>query len=173
MTWDVFDSSDQTYKPYKPYMPEQGLPSHLGHKPVYAMPYQAFEEKDVEETDARYLSVGLSQWNKYGAKDISLKILRWTGTGQWSPQSEEMPLCRVFDAAMFLAKVILDSRDDQIELEPDLFNKQGLLIRVLREDGLSDDENTIFDDGIMNDVLKKRINSLYYLLDALKKKGLY
>ncbi|MCX5896128.1 MAG: DUF6530 family protein, partial [Proteobacteria bacterium] len=73
------------------YDPRKELPLHLDHKPVYALPYEHFDY--VEDTDARFISIGLAQ---YDPDDVSIKVFRHTGE-KWTRQSEELPLHRVID----------------------------------------------------------------------------
>ncbi len=79
------------------------IPTHLKHKPVIVAP--DYENIDTPEgyDPAQGLSLGLAQWNDRGRVDISAKIWRYTGE-KWSRQSEEMPLHRVLDLAILIAK---------------------------------------------------------------------
>jgi hypothetical protein len=148
--------------------PDIELPLHLEHKPVYAMPYQRFDGIYREDTDARYLSIGLAQW---GNNDLSLKVMRHTGA-QWTRQAEELPLHRVFDAAIFLAKVLLDNEDNKVEIEKQSFEGQDSAIQVLRE-SLCDEDEEVFNNYISQhgELLRRRINALYQTLASLKAKG--
>lgn len=149
------------------YSTNPDLPHHLEHKPVYAIPYEKFDGIYQGGTDARYLSVGISQWSE---EDLSLKIMRHTGT-QWTRQAEELPLHRVIDATIFLAKVLLDEENSTIEFERNLFLNQASGIRITKE-SISDEQqenyNVYLDEHI--DLLKARFKSLYLLLDMLNKK---
>lgn len=73
------------------------IPLHLNHKPIIGVDYKLIDEK-AGAGDAKYLSIGRSQWNP---KDISAKVLRWTGD-RWSRQNEELPLWRVLDLAILV-----------------------------------------------------------------------
>jgi Family of unknown function (DUF6530) len=160
MTWNEFGNERQ-------FVPDDELPLNLDHKPVYAMPYQHFDGIYITHGDARYLSVGLAQWRN---NDLSLKIMRHTGE-KWSRQAEELPLHRVLDAAIFLSKVLLDNETDRIEIERRSFENQDAAIQIIKE-SLNKEENEIFDNYLNNNMvlLKRRLNSLYYALDSLKKK---
>ena len=48
-------------------------------------------------------NVGLAQWNDRGRVDIAAKVWRYTGE-KWSRQSEELPLHRVIDLAILIAR---------------------------------------------------------------------
>lgn len=58
-----------------------------------------------KNTDAESLSVGSAQ---YDDGRIAAKVLRRVN-GRWSPQSEELPLHRVFDLGTVVLKSILQS----------------------------------------------------------------
>jgi hypothetical protein len=148
--------------------PDIELPLNLEHKPVYAMPYQRFDGIYSGGTDARYLSVGLAQW---GNNDLSLKVMRHTGA-QWTRQAEELPLHRVFDAAIFLTKVLLDNESNTVEIERKTFEGQEAAFQVIKE-ALGKEEQDTFDSYLEKngELLKGRLNALHYILDGLKMKG--
>lgn len=149
------------------YALKPALPDNLTHKPVYAMPYQGFDGMYRKKTDVRYLSVGLSQW---GHEDLSLKIMRYTK--QWSPQSEEIPLHRLIDSTVFLAKVLLDREHSSVEIERNLFDDQPEAFLV-RQEPLKASEIQKFDVFLdaHSDDLKLRLNKLHQLLTSLKAQG--
>ncbi|MEM7182050.1 MAG: DUF6530 family protein [Spirochaetota bacterium] len=80
------------------------IPANLKHKPVIVSEsYDKIDGRYFENSDAKGLSLGLAQWNERGKVDISAKIWRHTGE-KWSRQSEEMPLHRVIDLAILIAR---------------------------------------------------------------------
>ncbi|WP_027400202.1 DUF6530 family protein [Anaerovorax odorimutans] len=80
------------------------IPTNLKHKPVIiAENYGEIDGRYVGKSDVQGLSLGLAQWNDRGKQDISAKIWRYTGE-KWSRQSEEMPLHRVLDLAIFVCR---------------------------------------------------------------------
>ncbi|RYD19281.1 MAG: hypothetical protein EOP88_19580 [Verrucomicrobiaceae bacterium] len=80
------------------------IPTHLKHKPVFvAENYNEIDGRYASKSDVQGLSLGLAQWNEKGQVDISAKVWRHTGE-RWSRQSEEMPLHRVLDLALFICK---------------------------------------------------------------------
>ncbi|MDD3367074.1 MAG: DUF6530 family protein [Sphaerochaetaceae bacterium] len=80
------------------------IPTTLKHKPVVVVEnYEQIDGKNAYNSDAKGLSLGLAQWNDRGSLDISAKVWRHTG-GKWSRQSEEMPLHRVLDLAILIAR---------------------------------------------------------------------
>ena len=79
------------------------IPTALKHKPVIVSEDYDLIDGRVKDSDAKGLSVGLAQWNDRGTVDVSAKIWRYTGE-KWSRQSEEMPLHRVIDLAIFVCR---------------------------------------------------------------------
>lgn len=80
------------------------IPTTLRHKPVIISEnYENVDGRYAYKTDAKGLSLGLAQWNDRGKVDISAKVWRHTG-GKWSRQSEELPLHRVLDLAIFVCR---------------------------------------------------------------------
>lgn len=87
------------------------IPTNLKHKPVVvAEDYSNIDGRLAYHTDAKGLSLGLAQWSDRGKLDISAKIWRYTGE-KWSRQSEEMPLHRALDLAIFLISAMKYFRD--------------------------------------------------------------
>ena len=75
------------------------VPEHLGHKPIIGVDnYDRIDGKYANNTDAKALSIGKSQWN---TEDISAKVWRHTGE-KWTRQSEELPIHRVLDLAILI-----------------------------------------------------------------------
>lgn len=79
------------------------IPTTLKHKPVIISKEYDKIDGRIKDSDAKGLSVGLAQWNDRGKVDISAKVWRYTGE-KWSRQSEEMPLHRVIDMAIFVCR---------------------------------------------------------------------
>jgi hypothetical protein len=81
-------------------------PLHLKHRPVAMLPYEAFDGRYAGKTDAKYLSLGLAQWNEGGEThpDMSAKVWRYPDN-KWSRMSEELPLHRVVDLCLLMVKV--------------------------------------------------------------------
>lgn len=145
--------------------PQQALPDHLAHKPVFAMPYEAFDGPYAGQTDARYLSVGLAQWDH---DEISVKAMRYTGT-KWTRQAEELPLHRPIDMTLFLAKALFESEDGTIKLPPATFHQQDQEIEI-HEEERSFGEKASFKEAAKNltPIVKERLNVLYDFLHTLK-----
>lgn len=78
------------------------IPCTLKHKPVIvAEDYENIDGRDMHNSNAKGLSLGLAQWNDRGRVDISAKVWRYTGE-KWSRQSEELPIHRVLDLAIMI-----------------------------------------------------------------------
>lgn len=74
-------------------------PEHLQHKPIIAV--NDYDKKDGQyapNSDAKALSIGQAQ---YDEKEMSVKVFRHTGNN-WSRQSEELPIHRALDLAIFI-----------------------------------------------------------------------
>jgi len=86
-------------------MPEK-IPTLLKHKPVIISPdYGEVDGRYAGRTDVQGLSIGLAQWNDRGKVDASSKVWRHTGD-KWSRQSEELPIHRVLDLAIFTVRAL-------------------------------------------------------------------
>lgn len=87
------------------------IPTTLKHKPVVVVDnYENVDGRYANDTDAKGLSLGLAQWNDRGKVDISAKVWRHTGE-KWSRQSEELPLHRILDLAILIARTKLHFAD--------------------------------------------------------------
>lgn len=154
--------------------PTDELPTNLQHQPVYALPYEHFDGPFKGSTDARYISVGLAQWNP---GEVSLKIFRRPRDGsKWTRQSEELPLHRAVDAVLFAAKVVLDrdSDDGSVTLPAGTLEGQKADLVSTREEVSTMAGN--FDRYLDKDVetegrLKERFKALYETLKKLHMDG--
>lgn len=82
------------------------IPTELKHKPVISVEdYANIDSHHFPATDVRALSLGLAQWNDRGKVDISAKVWRHSGE-RWSRQSEELPIHRVIDLSIVIAKAL-------------------------------------------------------------------
>lgn len=87
------------------------IPTTLKHKPVIVSEnYEQVDGRNAGHSDAKGLSLGLAQWNERGKLDISAKVWRYTGE-KWSRQSEELPLHRVIDLAILVARSLEHFRE--------------------------------------------------------------
>ncbi|PWW05461.1 hypothetical protein DFQ01_10419 [Paenibacillus cellulosilyticus] len=87
------------------------IPTSLKHKPVIVSEnYEQVDGRFAGKTDAKGLSLGLAQWNDRGKVDISAKVWRYTGE-KWSRQSEELPLHRVLDLSILIARSMSHFRE--------------------------------------------------------------
>lgn len=83
-----------------------------------------------------------------------------------------MPLHRVIDSTLFLAKVLLDRENKSVEIERNLFvnQKKGFLVK---QESVTPSEQDRFDNFLKeyDGDLKARFDTLYQLLNSLKTQG--
>jgi hypothetical protein len=80
------------------------IPTNLKHKPVFISDnYENVDGRRAYNSDAKGLTAGLAQWNDRGKVEVSAKVWRHTGE-KWSRMSEELPLHRVLDLAIFVCR---------------------------------------------------------------------
>lgn len=155
------------------------IPTTLKHKPVVvAEGYGNIDGRYAYHTDVQGLSLGLAQWNDRGKLDISAKIWRYTGE-KWSRQSEEMPLHRVLDLAIFLCeaekyfreayqyKKLYDPENpviDRVGLQGD-----AMTVKVCTENDMIDEDIKTVRQALANDseLLGERFSVLSRLLKEL------
>jgi len=83
------------------------VPLHLKHRPILALEeYEHADGNKAGNSEAKGLSIGLAQWNSEDSSEVSAKIWRHTGD-KWSRQSEEMPLHRILDLTILVARARL------------------------------------------------------------------
>lgn len=135
------------------------IPTTLKHKPVIVSEEYDKIDGRMVNSDAKGLSVGLAQWNDRGKVDVSAKIWRYTGE-KWSRQSEEMPLHRVIDLAIFACRTQLYFRNAY--RYPKLYDEQNQLIdRIPLQGGAMnvavcmENENIDEDIQLLRDALAK------------------
>lgn len=150
------------------FVPSQELPQHLDHKPMFALPYEAFDGPYAGDTDLQFISVGIAQYNP---DEASIKTMRYTGT-KWTRQAEELPLHRPIDMTLFLAKVVFDSDGDAVTIPRGTLQNQTSDIEVTKEQR-NFGENASFAAAIAKNKpdLKHRLNTLLQVLSDLKQKG--
>lgn len=156
------------------------IPTNLKHKPVIvAEDYENIDGRYAHNSDAKGLSLGLAQWNDRGKLDISAKIWRYTGE-KWSRQSEEMPLHRVLDLAIFICQAksyFADAYRHQKlydESNP-VISRVGLqgdamTVSVCTDNEMIDEDIQLFSQALSKDdeLLSERLR---VLADTLKKMG--
>jgi hypothetical protein len=164
------------------YDPQVALPQHLDHKPVYALPYEIFDGIYSQDTDLRYISIGIAQ---YDQDKVSIKTMRHTG-GRWTRQAEELPLHRPIDMTLFLAMAIFDSQNGVVNIQNGTFseyapNPSGHYVStriqnseiLITQEQRSYGEMASYDNFINNTggLLKDRLNKLRDVLNDLKSRG--
>jgi hypothetical protein len=156
------------------------IPAILKHKPVIVSEnYENVDGRYAYNTDAKGLSLGLAQWNDRGKVDISAKVWRYTGE-KWSRQSEELPLHRVLDLAIFVCRAkqyfateayryakLYDSEKtviDRVGLQGD-----AMTISVCTDNPKIDEDIKLFQQALSNDdeLLGERLRRLSSILKEL------
>ena len=152
------------------------IPTNLKHKPVIvAKDYSRIDGKYAYATDVQGLSAGLAQWNDRGKVDISAKIWRYTGQ-KWSRQSEEIPLHRVLDLAIFVCDTLKYFRDAY--RYPKLYNPEkpqfdrvgiqgdAMTMEVCTDNEKIDEDILLFSQALSDDseLLGERLSVLSRLL---------
>lgn len=145
------------------------VPTHLKHTPIIGVDnYSFYDGQYKNATDAKALSVGIAQWNenddKY--KDISARVFRYVkkneqDKGNWSRQSEEIPLHRCFDLCCLIIQAISKSQGREFDMT------QELKPYVVNEEKF-DDIKTYYENN-KEDLLCKMSNLHSLLSDFLSK----
>ena len=128
------------------------IPTTLKHKPVIVSGnYENIDGRMAYGSDAQGLSLGLAQWNDRGKVDISAKVWRYTGD-KWSRQSEELPLHRVLDLSIFVARAMQYFREESYRHEKLYDRERARIDRIpLQGDAMTVEvctENTNLDEDI-------------------------
>lgn len=153
------------------------IPTNLKHKPVISCDdYENVDGRYAYDSDAKGLSVGLAQWNDRGKLDVSAKVWRYTGE-KWSRQSEEMPLHRILDLAIFVCRTKLYFKEksscypklyDADNPQIDRIGLQGdaMTVRVCTENPMIDQDISLFAQALSKDdeLLSERLHVLERLL---------
>lgn len=153
------------------------IPTTLKHKPVITCEnYEQIDGRRAYDSEAKGLSLGLAQWNDRGKVDISAKVWRYTGE-KWSRQSEELPLHRVLDLAILVARTQLHFREayryprlyDESSAEIDRIGIQGdaMTVSVCSDNPMLDEDIKLFRDALARDdeMLSERFSVLAGLLE--------
>ncbi len=102
------------------------LPVWLKHTPWVAVPYEHFDGRYADDTDAKYLGIGLAQWRSPIDDPHALSIKSWRKPDEkWSRQSEELPLHRHVDMTILLAHALASSTSPVTDLPPGTFENQN------------------------------------------------
>ena len=145
------------------------VPEHLEHKPVFSIPYREFDGIHAGNTDARFLSIGLAQ---YDEDCVSAKTMRHI-RGRWSRQAEELPLHRAVDLTLFMAEVLFGTVGGRTTIPVNTFDNQDVELPVERNPNRSTDENNRFDNFLVQhgEQLRKRLAELLKVLNRLDDNG--
>lgn len=152
------------------------IPTTLKHKPVVVCEnYGSIDGRSAYDTDTQGLSLGLAQWNDRGKVDISAKVWRYTGE-KWSRQSEELPLHRVLDLAILIARTKaffseayrFPKLSEQDDFQIDRIGLQGdaMTVSVCTENPMIDEDIKLFGDVLSKDdeFLSERLHVLARVL---------
>ena len=137
------------------------IPTTLKHKPVIvAEDYGLVDGRYAYDSDTKGLSLGLAQWNDRGKVDISAKVWRHTGE-KWSRQSEELPLHRVLDLAILVARGLLHFRDAYryeklYDPERPILDRVGLqgdamTVKICLDNEMIDEDIRLFQQALSRD----------------------
>ncbi|MGI6066383.1 MAG: DUF6530 family protein [Bacillota bacterium] len=155
------------------------IPTTLKHKPVIVSEnYENVDGRYAYHSDAKGLSLGLAQWNDRGKVEISAKVWRHTGE-KWSRQSEELPLHRVLDLAIFLCRAkqhfqeayryekLYDPKNptiDRVGLQGD-----AMTVAVCTDNEKIDEDIKLFSQALSNDdeLLGERLGTLSRILKEM------
>jgi len=156
------------------------IPTNLKHKPVIVSEnYENVDGRYAYKSDAKGLSLGLAQWNERGKVDISAKVWRHTGE-KWSRQSEELPLHRVIDLAIFVSRAMLYFRDayryeklynpenpviDRVGIQGD-----AMTVKVCTDNEMIDEDIKLFQQALSQDdeLIGERLAVLSRILKKLE-----
>jgi hypothetical protein len=135
------------------------IPTTLKHKPVFVSEdYDKIDGRSGGNSDAKGLSVGLAQWNDRGKIDVSAKVWRYTGE-KWSRQSEELPLYRVIDLAIFVCRTRQYFRDDAYRFKK-LYNEADPRIDRIALQGGAMNVAVCTDNDMIDEDIKLMQNAL-------------
>lgn len=151
------------------------VPNYLKHKPIYEVNnYSLIDGKYAGYSDAIGLSIGLAQWNERGKMDISAKVWRHTGEpdeeykgGKWSRQSEELPLHRVLDLAIFICKIKEMSASKQSSATINMQGEDMVIEESSGNEYISEDIATLAKFMEENEYLEIRFQALADTLRSL------
>ena len=150
------------------------IPQNLQHRPFYVLPYEDLDGYYAGNTDAKFISMGLSQWDN---SEVSVKVLRYDDKNKkWSRQSEELPIHRAIDMALWASMVLFKGEKKALVVEKYMFHGQTRALRISPEDRSTYEERRYDDfvDHYFNKddgIIKERLRALLDLLNDLKAKG--
>ena len=140
--------------------------NRLAHKPMFLLPYRAYDGPYAGASDCRYLSLGWAQWDLHSA---SLKALRHAGK-RWSRQSEELPLHRAIDAVTLLALAMISMEEGElrpVHAPPDFFENQREFVTL----DVGRDWPEAFAGQITSQRVRDRLSRLRDVLNGLHDQG--
>jgi len=155
------------------------IPTTLKHKPVIVSDnYEKVDGRNMNNSDAKGLSLGLAQWNDRGKLDVSAKVWRHTG-GKWSRQSEELPMHRVLDLAILICKTKEHFKEsyvfkDLYDVEnPDIaripLQGDAMNVSVCTDNPMINEDIKLFSDSLAKDdeMISERLTALSAILKEM------
>ena len=138
------------------------IPTNVRHHSIVGVGnYSEYDGLHEGGTDAKALSIGISQWkhvDEDGVEEISAKVFRYNGK-RWSRQSEELPLHRCFDLCILIVQALQRSTNGD-------FFKTGE--KCIKPHVVNDKELKLikrFYDKYKDDYLIEKMNELKDLLE--------
>jgi hypothetical protein len=133
-------------------------PVYLKHKPIFMLPYEAFDGHYAGQTDAKYLSIGLAQWrNDDDPTPISAKVWRYPD-GKWSRMNEELPIHRIIDLCIFLTVTLFGGETTAPIFPAETFENQNEPLQL----NMLEDIPEEFESE--RERIKERLTKLYEIL---------
>ncbi|WP_188066141.1 DUF6530 family protein [Brevibacillus brevis] len=152
------------------------IPTNLNHKPVVISDnYERVDGRFARNTDAKALSLGVTEGSSRRKVDLSAKVWRYTGE-EWSKQSEELPLHRALDMSILICRSLAHFRDayryehyydpqepviDRVALQGDAMN-----VAICTDNERLHDDIKLFSQALSNDdeMISERLRTLSKLL---------
>lgn len=146
--------------------PAHEVPQHLAHKPMFALPYEAFDGCYAGQSDVQFITIGLAQ---YDPDKVSIKTMRYVGD-RWTRQAEELPIHRPIDMTIFLAKCLFDSKAGIVTIPKGTLKNQSSDITINPEQrSYGETASYHADIGTQTVDLKEQLCQLLDCLTELKR----
>ena len=151
-------------------MKGKNIPDTLKHKPIFKIEdYYKEDGERANDTDAMGLSLGKCQWRRDGFEP-AVKVFRHVG--HWSRQSEELPLTRALDLALFIIKIVTEYKKDEHfekKLPIEFFNDLKIEYHSGSEDLLNELKNNYFKDEKFMKLIEDRVSYLKTAIEEFDK----
>ncbi|RJX41748.1 hypothetical protein D3P09_07315 [Paenibacillus pinisoli] len=154
-------------------------PASLEHKPVVVSEnYEKVDGRMAGRTDAKALSLGLTQGNDKCKTLASAKVWRHTGV-EWSCESEELPLHRVLDLSILLLRSMAHFQEayryehlydpEQPVLDRLALQGGAMTVAIAADNESIDEDIKLFSQALSDDgeLLGERLRTLAKLLQDM------